>query len=77
MGEWSDFFEDFPEENPANWINGVYLGPKGAQLQREHKAKLDEARAKVSAEQQRLDSTIAKIIAAGIERQKLKENGSQ
>ena len=77
MGEWSDFFEDFPEENPANWINGVYLGPQGAQLQSEHKTKLDEARAKVSAEQQLLNSTIAKIIAAGIERQKLKENGSQ
>ncbi len=29
MGEWSDYFEDFPEENPANWVkenpvNGVF-----------------------------------------------------
>lgn len=24
MGEWSEYFEDFPEENPANWINGVF-----------------------------------------------------
>jgi hypothetical protein len=24
MGEWSDYFEDFPEENPANWINGSF-----------------------------------------------------
>ena len=24
MGEWSDYFEDFPEENPANYINGVF-----------------------------------------------------
>ena len=22
MGEWSEYFEDFPEENPANWISG-------------------------------------------------------
>ena len=21
MGEWSEYFEDFPEENPANWHN--------------------------------------------------------
>jgi len=21
MGEWSEYFEDFPEENPANWVN--------------------------------------------------------
>lgn len=24
MGEWSDYFEDFPEENPANWVNGRF-----------------------------------------------------
>lgn len=24
MGEWSDYFEDFPEENPANWVNGKF-----------------------------------------------------
>lgn len=22
MGEWSDYFEDFPEENPANDADG-------------------------------------------------------
>ena len=75
MGEWSDFFEDFPDENPANWINGVYVGPNGAKLHREHQAKVDAARAKVATEQARLDSTIAKIIAAGKERQRLKESG--
>lgn len=21
MGEWSEYFEDFPEENPANYVN--------------------------------------------------------
>lgn len=26
MGEWSDYFEDFPEENPANYDeNGRYI----------------------------------------------------
>ncbi|PXW89117.1 hypothetical protein C8R34_10598 [Nitrosomonas sp. Nm84] len=24
MGDWSDYFEDFPEENPANWVNGHF-----------------------------------------------------
>ncbi len=75
MGEWSDFFEDFPEENPANWINGVYAGPNGAQLHHDHQAKVDAARRNVAAEQARLDSTIAKIIAAGEERQRLKKSG--
>jgi hypothetical protein len=25
MGEWSEYFEDFPEENPANWVNGQFV----------------------------------------------------
>jgi hypothetical protein len=28
MGEWSDYFEDFPEENPANYDDGRYLDPQ-------------------------------------------------
>ena len=24
MGEWSEYFEDFPEENPATWIDGRF-----------------------------------------------------
>jgi len=76
MGEWSDFFEDFPEENPGNWVNGVYLGPDGARLQREHQAKVDAARAKLTADQNRLDSTIKKLIAAGEERRRLKAGRS-
>ncbi|HHL1990348.1 TPA: hypothetical protein ACQ105_001163 [Acinetobacter baumannii] len=24
MGEWSDYFEDFPEEDPCNYINGQF-----------------------------------------------------
>jgi hypothetical protein len=24
MGDWSEYFEDYPEENPANWVGGRY-----------------------------------------------------
>lgn len=24
MGEWSDYFEDYPEEDMANYVNGVF-----------------------------------------------------
>jgi len=76
MGDWSDFFEDFPEENPANWIDGVYAGPNGAQLHRDHQTSVDAARSKRGRGSARLDSTISKIIAAGIEREKLKKASS-
>jgi len=75
MGEWSEFFEDFPEENPSNWVGGVYIGPNGAQLHREHQARYEIARSKTAADQARLDATISKIIAAGVERAKLKADG--
>ncbi len=29
MGEWSEYFEDFPEENPANYVGGRF-DPAGA-----------------------------------------------
>jgi hypothetical protein len=74
MGEWSEFFEDFPEENPANWFNGVFAGPNGAQLHRDHQLKIDAARRNVKAEQARLDSTIARIIAEANERRRLKND---
>ena len=75
MGEWSEFFEDFPEENPASWVNGVFAGPNGSQLHRDHLVKAEAARRNVKSEQARLDATIAKIIAAGEERQRQKKNG--
>lgn len=28
MGEWSDYFEDFPDENPANYV-GNRFDPQG------------------------------------------------
>lgn len=54
MGEWSDYFEDFPEENPANYIDGRY-DPKGA-------AALRAQRSRIAAEQAQLDDEIQRII---------------
>ncbi|HDY8053337.1 TPA: hypothetical protein RQK83_004466 [Vibrio vulnificus] len=48
MGEWSEYFEDFPEENPANWINGVF-DPVTARQSRILAAKQKEANAEVLA----------------------------
>jgi hypothetical protein len=39
MGEWSEFFEDFPEKNPGNYVNGNF-DPKGAEALRADQAKL-------------------------------------
>lgn len=35
MGEWSEYFEDFPEENPANWVNGKFNPSLREQLNKE------------------------------------------
>lgn len=54
MGEWSDYFEDFPEENPANYLDGRY-DPKGAALLRAQQSR-------IAAEQAQLDDEIRRII---------------
>lgn len=54
MGEWSEYFEDFPEENPANYV-GNRFDPKGAEA-------LRVADAKVADEQAKLNAEIASII---------------
>lgn len=47
MGDWSDYFEDYPEENPGNYDEYGNYDPKGT-LRRERKRqetaqnKLDE-----------------------------------
>lgn len=41
MGEWSDFFEDFPEHNPANYDNGAYAIPRE---QYPHKQEISKSR---------------------------------
>lgn len=54
MGEWSEYFEDFPEENPGNYV-GHSFDPKGAETLREQQAK-------VARDQANLNSEIAAII---------------
>ena len=54
MGEWSEYFEDFPEENPANYVNGRF-DPKGA-------SQLRTQVAEVSTKQAALDKEIADIV---------------
>lgn len=58
MGEWSDYFEDFPEENQANYV-GERFDPAGATAQREAHQK---AALKLRKEQQQLDTEIAAFI---------------
>lgn len=64
MGEWSDYFEDFPEENPANFIDGRF-DPKGAAEKHARQMKLIE-------QQAALDTTVAGMIRAGKDRQRAK-----
>jgi len=58
MGEWSEYFEDFPEENPANARGGEF-DPSDAAAQREAQAK---AARKLKTEQRQLDDEIAAIV---------------
>lgn len=57
MGEWSEYFEDFPDENPANYIDGRF-DPKGAEAQRETQRKRQE---KLRQDQAKLDTEISQI----------------
>jgi Na+-transporting methylmalonyl-CoA/oxaloacetate decarboxylase gamma subunit len=58
MGEWSEYFEDFPEENQANYV-GQQFNPVAAKVQRDAQQK---AAQKLRSEQQRLDAEIAAIV---------------
>lgn len=58
MGEWSEYFEDFPEENPANYVAGRF-DLLAAKVQREAREK---AVKKLKSEQQKLDAEIAAIV---------------
>jgi hypothetical protein len=51
MGEWSDYFEDFPDQNPANYVNGRF-DPRAAEEQRRRELNTAQVRAE-SAELQR------------------------
>jgi hypothetical protein len=50
MGEWSDYFEDFPEENPANYDKHGRYDPDG---------KLRAEQKKQELAQRRLDEVLA------------------
>ena len=54
MGEWSEHFEQFPEENPANYVNGRF-DPKGAEALRAQQAAQ-------ALKQKQLDAQIAAVI---------------
>ena len=54
MGEWSEYFDDFPEENPANYV-GTQFDPKGA-------AALRATGQQRNAAQVALDGEIAQIV---------------
>jgi Na+-transporting methylmalonyl-CoA/oxaloacetate decarboxylase gamma subunit len=58
MGEWSDYFEDLPEENQANYV-GEKFNPAGAKTQWKTQQK---AALNLSKEQQQLDAKIATIV---------------
>lgn len=58
MGEWSEYFEDFPEENPANYV-GSEFNPARAQAYRDAEQKATE---KLRSDQQKLDAEIAAIV---------------
>jgi hypothetical protein len=57
MGEMYEYFEDFPEENPGNYV-GERFDPRGAALRRAQKDK-------VAQETATLEQTIAQMIAEG------------
>lgn len=58
MGEWSEYFEDFPEQDPANYV-GDEFAPAKAHALREQQA--DAAR-KLKDDQKQLDDEIAAIV---------------
>lgn len=57
MGEWSEFFEDFPEENPGNYVNGNF-DPKGAEALRASQTELAQKQANLEAE---IESIVQKV----------------
>lgn len=56
MGEWSEYFEDFPEDNPANQVNGKY-DPEGAARIRAQELQ----RAKVLRESKALQKSLMRL----------------
>ena len=53
MGEWSEYFEDFPEENPANWIDGRF-DPEVAKRRYQQESAFEKAEHEANAELRQL-----------------------
>lgn len=47
MGEWSEYFEDFPEENPANYVHGRFA-PELAKTIHEQESRIAAAKAEIN-----------------------------
>ncbi|SDX57436.1 hypothetical protein SAMN05421644_1075 [Allochromatium warmingii] len=64
MGEWSEYFEDFPEENPANWANVQFIHSNSEEaITIAHAKKLQNLlKNRVATEQTKLDAEICQII---------------
>jgi len=55
MGEWSDYFEDYPEEDPANQVNGIYSPELARQRQMKlHEPHVSDKEKKLRKEQQEI-----------------------
>ena len=70
MGEWSDYFEDFPEENPANYVGNRFDPQRAATLRAQQ--------AKVAKETAELRATVDRMADEGrlraLEKHKLADN---
>lgn len=62
MGEWSEFYEDYPEHNAANWDGGNYLGPNGSKIISGRLYADEELRKKVAKESREMREEINAII---------------
>lgn len=58
MGEWSEYFEDFPEQDPGNYV-GNEFNPSLAKSQRDAQQKANEVSRR---DQKILDDEIAAIV---------------
>ena len=68
MGEMYEYFQDFPEEDPANYV-GNHFDPEGAKRLRAEKARLKQ-------EQAALDAEIRSIIEKARQSLNQKNNGA-
>lgn len=77
MGEWSEYFEDFPEENPSNWVSGKF-NPRGAAQQRENEQQSEKVAVESRLLQRKMFEMAAEAKRAATERSKQSDaaNGS-